>query len=196
MGIFDSINAIQMRMQEINARFGAFNGITAPPVSSYQPQASGVSFSQILNTIQEQNTANYYGPITGSEQEYTQYINEAAEKWNLDPALLKAVIKQESGFNPTAISSVGAMGLMQLMPETARSLNVSNPMNPRENIMGGARYLRGLLDRFNGDLTRALAAYNAGPGTVEQYGGVPPFQETQSYVANILAMYNEFRKKV
>jgi soluble lytic murein transglycosylase-like protein len=116
-------------------------------------------------------------------------IADAARRHELDPALLTAVVGQESGFRQRAISGAGAMGLMQLMPETARELGVRDPFDPAQNLDGGAKYLRGLIDRYHGHLDLALAAYNAGPGAVDRYGGVPPYRETQSYVANILASY-------
>jgi soluble lytic murein transglycosylase-like protein len=195
MAMFENISAIEMRMQEIKSKFNTFNAPVAPPQGT--PEASGVNFSRILSSMQE---AQMKLPVSssggGGEQDYAGAINEAARQWKLDPALLKAVVKQESGFNPSAVSGAGAMGLMQLMPDTARELGVNNPMDARENLMGGARYLSSMLDRFDGNLTKALAAYNAGPGAVEKYGGVPPYEETQNYVSSILAMYADFRKKV
>lgn len=114
-------------------------------------------------------------------------IQQTAAKYSLDPSLLAAVVQQESGGNPTAVSKVGAQGLMQLMPATAASLGVSDPFDPVQNLDGGARYLSGLLSQYGGDTSLALAAYNAGPGNVAKYNGIPPFPETQGYVSRILA---------
>jgi soluble lytic murein transglycosylase-like protein len=118
-------------------------------------------------------------------------IASAAKRHELDPALLAAVVRQESGFRSRAVSRAGAMGLMQLMPETARALGVRDPFDPSQNIDGGAKYLRGLIDRYHGRLDLALAAYNAGPGAVDRFGAVPPYPETQAYVKNILATYRD-----
>ena len=121
--------------------------------------------------------------------DYTQIISSKSIKYDLEPSLINAVIQVESGGNSFAVSKKGAAGLMQLMPSTANDMDVKNPLNPEENIDGGTKYLRYLLDRYNGDLSLALAAYNAGPERVEQFGGIPPFQETQQYVKKVLSLY-------
>jgi soluble lytic murein transglycosylase-like protein len=119
---------------------------------------------------------------------YEHLIDEAAARYKLDADLIRAVIRVESAFNPLAVSTAGAQGLMQLMPALAEELGVQNPFDPRENIMAGTRYLSYLLDVHKGNIPLALASYNAGPATVDRYNGVPPFEETRRYVKSITAL--------
>ncbi|MBE3587858.1 MAG: lytic transglycosylase domain-containing protein [Thermoanaerobacteraceae bacterium] len=121
-----------------------------------------------------------------------EMFNQVAARFGLEPALLKAVARVESGFNPYALSPAGAQGLMQLMPATAAAMGVRDPWDVRQNLEGGARYLRSLLDRYHGNVTLALAAYNAGPGAVERYGGVPPYRETRQYIQRVDSARREF----
>lgn len=122
---------------------------------------------------------------------FESIIQKASAKYGVDADLVKAVIQNESAYDPEAVSSAGALGLMQLMPATAASLGVENPLDPEENIEGGVKLLRELLNQFGGNLTNTVAAYNAGAGAVQQYGGVPPYQETQLYVNRVLSTYGK-----
>lgn len=124
---------------------------------------------------------------------WEQNIQDLSAKYEVDPDLVRAVMRVESGGNPNAISSAGAIGLMQLMPGTARGLGV-DPHDPLRNLEGGIKYLAQLSDKYNGDFVKTLAAYNAGSGRVDSYGGVPPFPETQRYVKNVLALYKRYSK--
>jgi soluble lytic murein transglycosylase-like protein len=128
-----------------------------------------------------------FRPVT-ARTAYENLIQEAASTFALDPALIRAVMQTESAFNPFVVSRVGAQGLMQLMPALAEEMGVRDSFDPRENIMGGARYLRELLDRHRGNVRLALASYNAGPTAVARYGRVPPFRETQRYVKQITGL--------
>ena len=130
------------------------------------------------------DVASEFSAVPANEA-YEEIIQEAAEAYAMDPALIRAVMAAESAFHPFAVSRTGAEGLMQLMPELATEMGVSNAFDPRENIMGGVRYLKRLLDYHRGDLDLALASYNAGPANVERYGGVPPFRETRNYIKTV-----------
>jgi soluble lytic murein transglycosylase len=125
---------------------------------------------------------------------YDHVISEASKKHGVSFSLLKALIKTESDFNPRAVSKAGAMGLMQLMPENIRRLKIKDPFDPKDNVMGGTRYLKQLIHRFEGKLHLALAAYNAGPGVVEKYQRIPPYKETENYVKQVMKYYSLFKK--
>jgi soluble lytic murein transglycosylase-like protein len=124
---------------------------------------------------------------------YDDAIAEAASRYRLDPNLIRAIIHAESAFNPFAVSSAGALGLMQLMPEVAEELDVLDPFDPRQNILGGSRYLRDLLDRHHGNVDLAVASYNAGPGAVARYRGIPPYRETRNYVKTVNSFIKQSR---
>jgi soluble lytic murein transglycosylase-like protein len=189
-----SIAEVQSRMAEIQGLIAAANGQQPAQAT---PQTQGASFDQQLQTATSQlgvgaspaGSAQLNG--SGATQ-YDSLIQAAAQKYGVDPALLKGLIKQESDFNPSAGSSAGAQGLCQLMPGTARSLG-TNPLDPAQSIDAGAKYLRQQLDTFGGDPRKALAAYNAGPGAVQRYGGVPPYAETQNYVQKVMAYADQYR---
>lgn len=133
-------------------------------------------------------------PRARSKSAYDEEIDAAASKYNIPPALVRAIMHAESAFDPQALSHKGASGLMQLMPATAEDMYVKDIFEPRENIEGGVRYLRVLANQYNGDMVKMIAAYNAGPRAVEKYGGaIPPYRETQAYVRKVLALYYQYK---
>ena len=163
------------------------------------PTADIEDFERDLSQPAESTTAPAAAPkapptALQPAPDLNQVVNSASAAYHLDPDLVNSVIHAESGFNSHAVSPKGAQGLMQLMPDTASKLGVANAFDPQSNVGGGSRYLRELLERYNFDLIKALAAYNAGPERVEQYKGVPPYRETHDYVARIVREYN--RKKI
>ena len=173
---------------------GAPAGVGAPAgigaTAAATPLAAGVGAGVLMGTGGALATGASALP---AGTPFAAEITAAARKHGLDPALLAGLVKQESGFNPNAVSPAGARGLTQLMPGTAAGLGVTDASDPVQALDGGARYLKQQLDRFGGDVTRALAAYNAGPGAVQRFGGVPPYAETQAYVRNVQAHAAGFR---
>lgn len=156
------------RVQEISRLNEYVNGLSKP--------TNVKAFSAIFSDVSAKNT----------KENLQGVISSAAKENNIDPTLVNAVIEKESGFNPGAVSPAGAMGLMQLMPGTAHALGVKDPLNPVENIRAGTKYLSSLLNRYQGNVALALSAYNAGPGNVDKYKGIPPFSETKKYVEEII----------
>jgi soluble lytic murein transglycosylase-like protein len=185
-----SVSSVVSRVSALEGMIAAANGGSPSPAST-----SSTSFGQQLAQASGSETATTATADVGSGSiPYASQIQAAASKYGIDPAVLKGLIKQESGFNPNAGSPAGAQGLTQLMPGTAASLGVSDVHDPAQSIDGGAHYLRMQLDRFGGDYSKALAAYNAGPGAVQRFGGIPPYAETRNYVKNVLSFADQYRQ--
>jgi len=191
-----SINTTIRRIEEIESRLNSFFG-----TKEGDNNPSDNVFGDILDNkinIQEKyfnnNSLNLPNTTTlpdipeikgAPKGEILNLIDKYSQKYNIDKNLVKSVVKQESGFNSNAVSSAGAMGLMQLMPSTAKDLGVRNPFDAEQNIAGGTKYLKTLINKYD-SVKLGLAAYNAGSGAVQKYGGVPPYKETQNYVKNII----------
>ncbi len=184
-----SVTEALARVSAIQTQIAA---LAPPPASTTASQAFGTMLDGQLGTEGSGRTTYGGGTSLGTPSPYDDMIKQAADEAGVPPALVKAVAKAESGFNPHAGSPAGAQGLMQLMPGTARGLGVTDPFDPLQSLRGGAKYLRAQLDRFGGDYAKALAAYNAGPGAVQKYGGIPPYAETQAYVPKVMAYFQEF----
>ena len=175
------------------------NDNTETPNASVSNNTNTISNSDTESSNASINTNNtsidisdvYNAGSLVCNDELNTYFKEASTTYNVDVKLLKAIAKAESNFNPSDTSRSGAMGIMQLMPSTAKGLGVTDAYDAKQCIMGGAKYISDKIAMYNGDLTLALAAYNAGSGSVKKYGGVPPFTETQNYIKKVLGYYNE-----
>ena len=153
------------------------------------PTASDRDYRVYIKEKSTYSPSSFY-----SSDKYDDLISQASRQFGVDSRLVKAIIKAESDFNPRAVSKKGAMGLMQIMPENFQHLDIQDPFNPRENILGGTRYFKYLYDRFDGKLALSLAAYNAGPTAVDNYNKtIPPYQETEQYVQRVLAYYRNYK---
>ncbi len=184
------INRVMGRIREIEALV-----YPRPTVSEEKPESFEKVIEEVLDDPYSSHGSEITVPSTVSERlaMWEPLLQELCEKYQVDPDLARAVMRCESGGNPNAVSSAGAIGLMQLMPGTARGLGV-DPKDPRRNLEGGIKYLAQLADKYDGDYMKTLAAYNAGSGRVDSYGGVPPFPETQRYVQNVLALYRKYSR--
>ncbi len=191
-GLIEQTRQVGSGIAPTSATTGASTTASQVPAGDFAAALQAATAADVSSptAAQSESTAG----ASGDGGEYDSVVEQAAERYGVDPAVMHGLIQQESGFDPNAQSSAGASGLTQLMPGTASSMGVSNPLNPTESIEGGARYLSQLMSQFGGNTEDALAAYNAGPGAVQQYGGIPPYAETQSYVSKVLGYAEAYRQ--
>ncbi len=197
------VKAVQARIAEIQQEFGIAGSVTGKPfqatldaelkkAGALPEEAQRVGVAQRPQSPQKTMVAQAAGGTVEAyplaDASLSSLVQEASSKFGVDAKLVSAVAEVESGGNQASVSEAGAIGVMQLMPDTARALGV-NPYDEKENVEGGAKYLRQMLDTFGGDVKKAVAAYNAGPQAVKEYGGVPPYRETQNYVNKVLDIY-------
>ena len=180
------------RMQSIEKQFATLSNVGKSPDADFQSILNS-KLSDVENKKENKTFSPEKATKITNRTEIDGLIEKYSDKNGLDKDFVKALVRQESGFNPNATSKCGAMGLMQLMPATAQGLGVTNPYDIEQNIAGGTKYLRSMIDRFEGNEKLALAAYNAGPNAVKKYGGIPPYQETQNYVKNVMSIYQGYK---
>ena len=180
------VNGLELTLRRINQIESTFDNL-------FDKDSKKAEFDNVLkNKIGEQPLQELKNKFKISKSNIEALLEKYSDKYKLDENLVKSIAKTESNFNPSAVSKAGAVGVMQLMPFTAKSLGVSNSFNPEQNINGGTKYLKNLLNKYNGNEKFALAAYNAGPGAVNKYGGVPPYKETQNYIQKIFQFKKQY----
>lgn len=172
------VQSIEQRIRQLSERHGQ--------TSTEKTQQA--SFANMMQRAMNETTSSNTNAASSTLDDVQKMIDSISQRHGMDPKLISSVVSAESAYNPMAVSKVGAKGLMQLMPGTAQMLGVNDPYDAEQNLDGGTRYLKQMINRYH-DVPTALAAYNAGPGNVDKYGGIPPFQETQNYVKTIMSRY-------
>lgn len=185
--MMEGISQVLQRITNIEDRFSPNKASKNNKFQSYVDGAMNTKVNQNSSTLKANSSKSV---ATNAPANINTLINQSAQKYGVDPKLVSAVAQAESNYTPNAVSDAGAVGVMQLMPDTASSLGVTNIYDPRDNIEGGVKYIKQLLNTFDGDVSKAVAAYNAGPQAVKNYNGVPPYAETQNYVKKVLDLYS------